>query len=95
MSYLCRALADCHFVLPQAFTGAVPFNETVPAAALLAITRGERPPRPTHTNFTDELWELTQRCWDRDPRSRPEVSELLEVLRNSSVFLSFRRSRIR
>ena len=95
IGYLCRALAYCHLVPPQAFTGAVPFNDSVPAAAMLAVMSGKRPPRPTHPNFTDELWELTQRCWDQDPRSRPEVSELLGVLRDSSVFLSFQRSHIR
>lgn len=47
--------------------------------------QGERPPRPTHPAFTEELWALTQRCWDHDPQSRPEVSEALRDLLAMSV----------
>ena len=47
---------------------------------MLAIMRGERPPRPTHPALTDELWVLTQRCWNQDPHLRPEISKVLKVL---------------
>ena len=42
---------------------------------------GKRPSRPAHEQFTDELWTLMQHCWDQNPLSRPEVSEVFEVLR--------------
>ena len=71
------------FVPSQVFIGAVPFDNDTTAAALLAIMNGERPRRPNHPNFTDELWTLTQRCWDQDPHSRPEVSDVLNVLGGS------------
>ena len=80
MDYLCRVLAHHHPTSPQAFTGTVPFNNNPPAAAILAIMTGKRPPRPTHPNFTDRLWALTQRCWDQHPQSRPEISEVLRAL---------------
>jgi len=76
-----RALAYCHLVSPQAFTGAVPFSNSLPAAAMLAIMAGKRPPRPMHQSFTNHLWTLMQRCWDQNPHSRPEVSEVFRVLR--------------
>lgn len=57
--------------------------------AMYNMTRGERPPRPTHPVFTDALWTLTQRCWDRDPILRPKTSEALRILRTSSVPLPF------
>ena len=47
---------------------------------MLAIMRGERPPRPTHPTLTDELWALMQSCWDQVPHSRPEISKVLKVL---------------
>ena len=47
---------------------------------MAGIIDGERPPRPAHPAFTSELWELMQRCWDRDPELRPKASEVLEVL---------------
>ncbi|KAF9651098.1 kinase-like protein [Thelephora ganbajun] len=65
----------------EAFTGAVPFNDDPPRAVMLAIVDGERPPRPTHPTFTDDLWALTQRCWDQEAHLRPQMSEVLQNLR--------------
>ena len=45
------------------------------------IMSGERPPRPTHNNLTNELWALVQKCWNQDPHLRPTVSEVLNTLR--------------
>ena len=53
--------------------------------ATLAITQGERPSRPAHPTFTGNWWALTQRCWDIDPRLRPEASEVLQTLYTLSV----------
>ena len=47
---------------------------------MVSIINGERPSRPPHTGLTDELWELTQHCWDGDQRKRPHMWEVLEVL---------------
>lgn len=49
----------------------------------MAIMRGDRPQRPTHPACSDELWALVQRCWNRDPHLRPEVSEVFQVLPSS------------
>ena len=75
-----QTLAHCHFVPIQAFTGAIPLNSESLAMAVSTIMQGRRPPRPTHPTFTENLWTLMQRCWDHDPRSRPEVSEVSRVL---------------
>ena len=64
----------------KTFTGSAPFDLHLSITATLAIMRGDRPSRPTHPDFTDELWVLMQRCWDQDPRSRPDVSEVLQNL---------------
>ena len=69
----------------QTFTGAVPFNGSSPVAVMLAIQQGNRPPRPEHPTFTEELWMLMQRCWDQKPSLRPRVSEVLQSLLNPSV----------
>ena len=75
-----RPLAYLDLGLSQLFTGAVPFNHSVPAAAMLAIMDNKRPPRPTHPTFTNDLWALMQHCWDQAPDSRPEVSEIVKAL---------------
>jgi hypothetical protein len=30
-----------------------------------------------HPSLTDDLWEITERCWDQDPQRRPEISEVV------------------
>ncbi|KAF9643686.1 kinase-like protein [Thelephora ganbajun] len=64
----------------QVFTGAAPFSDRSAFKALSAIMQGERPPRPIHPTFTEDLGTLMQRCWDHDPHLRPTASEVLEVL---------------
>ena len=64
----------------EAFTGAVPFSDKLPRAAVLAIAWGRRPSRPSHPAFTDELWTLTQQCWDQEDRRRPQVPQILRGL---------------
>lgn len=76
----------------QVFTGAVPFSNLSSFMAMLAVTRDKRPPRPTHPTFTENLWKLMQRCWDPDPKLRPEAPEVLQTLVTLSVIHSFRRS---
>ena len=65
----------------QVFTGDIPFNNKTSAAAIHEISSGKRPPRPTHPALTTDLWGLMERCWSQEPCSRPEVSEVLNVLR--------------
>jgi serine/threonine protein kinase len=63
----------------KAVTGAAPFGNN-PYAAVLAIARGERPPKPTNPILTDRLWLLMQRCWDQKAHQRPSASEILASL---------------
>jgi len=82
-----QLFANLLFILTQAFTGEVPFHDYLPAAAASAILDGKRPARPTHPSLTNKLWALMERCWNQDPLLRPEMSEVLETLRGSSVSL--------
>ena len=77
------AVSHCYSTSIQAFTGAVPFNNLPDATAMLAVMEGRRPPRPSHPTFTDELWALTQRCWNDNPRLRPDALEISRVLRGA------------
>lgn len=64
----------------KAFTGMVPFNDRTSPAAITAIIRGKRPPRPTHPSLTDRLWELVNQCWHQDQDNRPRMLEVLLAL---------------
>ena len=77
------------FASIQVFSGAIPFSDSSSVVAMLAITQGERPLRPAHPTFTDDMWTLMQRCWDHDPHLRPEVSHILQILLTPSASCSF------
>jgi len=76
----CRFRIDIRrtaFIQKKVFTGAVPFNDKSPCAAMLATVGGERPPRPIHPTFTDALWTMTRQCWDQEACRRPQVLQIL------------------
>ena len=72
-------------MLMQVFTDAVPFSDIASILVMSYVVQGGRPARPTHPNFTDDLWALMQRCWDPTPDSRPEISYFLQGLLTLSV----------
>ena len=73
----------CLISFHKTFTGKPPFNNSVPTAVAVGILAGTRPERPTHPNLTDSIWNLTQRCWNKDTKQRPDISEI--VLRLQTV----------
>ena len=73
----------------------VPFSDYPPSVAISTVIQGRHPPRPAHPGVTGKLWKLMRRCWDQHPHSRPEASEVLQILLDSSAFHSFWRSSIR
>ena len=79
------ALTHFDSVSTQIFTGTFPFEDSLPSATALAILDGKRPPQPSHPTFTNLLWRLTQRCWNQEAHLRPQVSEVLQVLRSLCV----------
>lgn len=81
----CEDLAHRRFNQMQVFTDAIPFSDNTPATAMAGILRGKRPPRPKHPAITGRVWRLIQRCWDKDPRLRPDAAEILQELNESSV----------
>ena len=61
----------------KVFTGAAPFGDKPPLAAVSAIASGERPSRPTHPDLADDLWGLTKKCWNQEASLRPNALEIL------------------
>jgi hypothetical protein len=53
--------------------------------AVIRSNRGERPGRPTDPvivgrGLDDKLWNVLTRCWEEDPRRRPDIDQLLAEL---------------
>ena len=76
------------YPLFKAFTGEVPFGRILRFHAAAHIMNGNRPGRSDHPDFTESLWTLTQRCWSQEPQDRPDIQEVIEVLKELSAFYS-------
>lgn len=71
--------------MSKAFTGKAPFYGVAPTAVAVGVLAGRRPPRPAHRCLTNNLWELVERCWNQDPRDRPDISDVILDLRTPTL----------
>ena len=70
----------------QVLTGEIPFSSLKTNWTVVqAVLKGDRPSRPEHPSCTDNLWALTQRCWDEDPLLRPEILEVSQAFSSVST----------
>lgn len=74
----------------EIFTDNVPFSHISNEAYIpLVIRDGSLPTRP-ETNISmgglsDEMWNLMNQCWQRDPESRPSMSEIREAIQDMNL----------
>ena len=70
----------------EIFTDDVPFNHISNDAFIPIVIRdGPLPTRPEHSITRgpgDAMWNLMNQCWQRDPSSRPSMSEIRETTQN-------------
>lgn len=67
----------------QVLTGLRPFHQLGPFAVVIIVQKGKRPKKPTGAGslgFSDTLWGLVFRCWDKSPIARPTAQQLLRCL---------------
>ncbi|EMD41306.1 hypothetical protein CERSUDRAFT_43156, partial [Gelatoporia subvermispora B] len=71
-------------VIWEIFTGGYPFHRHKSAAVvILNIMRGDRPQRPrqaTTLGYYDDVWALTEECWQHAIDKRPHVSDIIPRL---------------
>ena len=51
------------------------------------VTQGDRPGRPEGAEgvwFTDDIWEVLERCWVPTPENRPSIDDVLRCLGKTS-----------
>ena len=63
----------------------MPLGNANPAHLLeLVVDRHVRPEQPDDDEaprMTDDVWQLAERCWIKDPQSRPIASVLVETVK--------------
>lgn len=64
----------------KVFAGEVPFKGLPLPASFMELKSGKRPTRQTKWLLTCDVWELMNKCWDQEARSRPEMSTVLKEL---------------
>ncbi|XP_050105084.1 serine/threonine-protein kinase STY46-like isoform X1 [Malus sylvestris] len=66
-------------VLWELLTGKLPYEYLTPLQAAVGVSqKGLRPTIPK--NAPPKLAELLEKCWQQDPASRPDFSEIIEIL---------------
>ncbi|KAM1453957.1 hypothetical protein FF1_003547 [Malus domestica] len=66
-------------VLWELLTGKLPYEYLTPLQAAVGVAqKGLRPTIPK--NAPPKLAELLEKCWQQDPASRPDFSEIIEIL---------------
>jgi serine/threonine protein kinase len=76
--------SDCYalgMVIYEVLSGEAPFPQA--KFLILSILSGTRPERPQGDEgklFTDGIWKVVERCWERDPDERPTAEGVLKCL---------------
>jgi len=76
-------------VVIEVFTGRPPFSEFTALVIPSLIMDGKCPVRPQEgqeLGLTDSIWDMTNRCWHKDPARRPAMMEVVGLLRE--LFIS-------
>ena len=80
----CYALA---MVIYEVLSSQVPFAPFGRFVVIRKVMDGERPQRPKGSEgarFTNDLWQMLNRCWATRPEGRPDCSAVLECLEQVS-----------
>jgi hypothetical protein len=86
MSFVSRHLASNVILLFKIATGNLPFSENRHLFYIsFKFDQGERPSR--HPALTDNLWNLLDKCWQKNPDSRPYMDVVAEVVSLESLGL--------
>lgn len=78
--------SDCYglgMVIYEVLSRRVPFYQHADFSVFEKVIQGDRPERPEGAEgvwFTDDIWEVLERCWVPTPRDRPSVGDVLRCL---------------
>jgi len=78
--------SDCYalgMVIYEVLSGQVPFSRWKDPEIVHMVLDGERPERLEGDQgklFTDEIWQVLERCWQNQPGARPSAKTILRGL---------------
>ena len=73
--------SDCYalgMVIYETISGHSPFHEDADITVFVKVLNGEHPLR--EALFTDNVWEVLERCWEPQSGARPRIEEVLQCL---------------
>ena len=79
--------SDCYalgMVIYEILSGNAPFHQCGKRSVIWRVLEGGRPERPEGGWFTDEIWSILERCWEREPGDRPSINCVLQCLEEAS-----------
>ena len=72
----------------QVLMGEYPFRDIRAPELAYRVPLGARPPKPENAEaigISESFWEFIQKCWDGDPRRRPQIQEVVEGVGNAAA----------
>lgn len=78
--------SDCYalgMVILEALTGEIPYKRFKDIVVMRMVIGGKRPERPEWPEgawFTEDIWDILEKCWSPQPKDRPSVGAVLELL---------------
>jgi hypothetical protein len=70
----------------QIYTEKPPFPHLSDYQVILEVSNEGRPHKPgpeseaATRGMDDRLWNLAERCWDSEPKERPDMADVVKVL---------------
>jgi len=64
----------------QVLAGKPPFAGKMETPVIFSVFQNERLSRPVHSEATDQVWDMIQRCWEGNPFQRMTAADVVELL---------------
>jgi hypothetical protein len=80
--------SDCYalgMVILEVLSGQIPFAGDRDCVVMRKVISGERPKRPEEAWFTNDVWEMLERCWAHKPKHRQRPEVVLQRLEEASA----------